>query len=122
MRHRMVSGFGFGNPDPVILDNKGKLHKVFADEVMDLYFQDFEGFDFKVTKKGVTVGVEPAYQFEKLRILHIDKDKGESYIWYGKSFGYYGSKIVGKPRFYKDYKLNSKFKRIVDKYHGVLFK
>lgn len=124
MRHRIggVHVTGMGNPDPVILDNKGKLNKDFADEVLALYFEDFEGYDFKVTKKGVTVGIEPAYQFEKLRIIHIAKDKGESYIRYGKAFGYYGTNIVGKPKFYKDYKLNSKFKRLVDKYHGILFK
>jgi hypothetical protein len=122
MRHRITSGVtGLGNPDPVLLDNKGKINKVFANEVIDTFFKG-DGCDFKVTKKGVTLGIEPAYQYEKLRIIHIDKNIGESYYWYATAFGYYGSKLVGKKKFYKDYKFNSKFKRLVDKYHAVLFK
>lgn len=122
MRRRIGGVTGMGNPDPVVLDNKGKLNKEFADEMLTLYFSEWEGYDFKVTKKSVAVGIEPSYQYEKLRILYISKDKGESYVWYGKAFGPYGSQIVGKKKFYKDYKLNSKFKRVVDKFHPILFK
>ena len=121
MRHRIASVTGLGNPDKELLNNKGKLNKEFAEYMLNNFFKG-EGYDFKVTKKGVTVGIEPAYQGEKLKIVHIDLVKGESYYWYGTAFGYYGSKIVGKKKFYKDYKLNSKFKRIVDQFYGVLFK
>lgn len=122
MRHRIGGGItGLGNSSKVILDNTGKLNQEFSDYMLNDFFKG-EGYDFKVTKKGVTVGIEPAYQMEKLRIVHIDKNKEESYYWYGTAFGYYGSQIVGKKMFYKDYKVNSKFKKLVDKYHGVLFK
>lgn len=120
MRHRIVTSIGLGNPDPVRLNNKGGLHEEFANEVLETFFNG-DGFDFKVTKKEVLVGIEPAYQHEKLKIICISKDKGLSFYEYGTSFGPYGSKILGKKKFYKDYKRECKFKRLVDKFHGQLF-
>lgn len=123
MRHRVVSVFtGIGNADPVILDNKGKLNKKFANEVTDLYFKKIGGFDFKVTKNSVLVGIEPAYQYERLIVICINKNKKESYKQYGKAFGAYGSQIAKTTKFYKEYKNKCKFTKFVDKYHGILFK
>lgn len=122
MRHRMVKGLGFGNPDPVILDNKGKLHDEFALRVLGEFFSDFEYFDYHVDKDKVIVGIEPAYQYEKLRIICITKNKKNSYIRHGKAMGPYGSKILGPTRYYRDYVRNSKFKRLVDDFHSKLFK
>lgn len=121
MRRRLISGTGLGNPDPVILDNKGKLNKEFAAEVLALYFDEFGGFDFKVTKDRVLIGIEPSYQYEKLRIICIDKKIEDSFVHYGKAFGPYGTKIVGPLKKYSSYKVNGKFKKLVDKFHPILF-
>lgn len=121
MRHRMVSGTGLGNPDPVLLNNKGKINKEFADAALADYFSQEEGFDFQVSKESVTIGIEPAYQYDELKIIHIDKDKSKSYLQRGKAWGPYGSQIAKNTRVYGEYKNKSKFVKFIDKWHEVLF-
>lgn len=121
MRHRIVSGTGLGNPDPVRLNNKGRLNKKFAEAVAEAYF-DHEGFDYEVTPHSVKVGVEPSYQYEPLKIIEINKIKAKSKITQGKSFGGYGSQVVSSSRIYSEYKYRSKFIKFVDAWHGRLFK
>ena len=121
MRHRMVSGTGMGNPDPVLLDNQGSLPEVFAQEALEQYFPKEEGFDFKMTDDLVNIGIEPAYQYEQLKIISINKNKEDSYIMYGKAWGPYGSGIVRRVRHYKEYKHKSKFIRFIDKWHKEIF-
>lgn len=121
MRHRMVSGTGLGNPDEVLLDNQGAIDVKFAKEALDTYFSNEEGFDFKITPNVVNVGLEPAYQYEKLKIISINKDKSKSYIQTGKAWGPYGSQIAKNTKVYADYKNKSKFIKFVDKWHSVLF-
>ena len=122
MRHRIVTGIGFGNPAPVLLDNEGELPKKFADEAYDEYFKKFEGFDFKILKTRVDIGVEPGYQYEPLKIISINKDKRKSYICTGRAFGGYGTQLVTKTKFYIEYKYQCKFVRFIDKWHKELFK
>ena len=121
MRHRIVGITGFGNPDKVLLDNTGKLDKKFADDALDTYFSEEEYFDFKVTDDLIVVGVEPAYQHEKIKIIGIAKDKDKSFIRSGTSFGPYGSRIVSTTREFKSYKNYCKFTRFVNKWHGEFF-
>lgn len=121
MRHRLVYGTGFGNPDPHILSNTGVIDKAFAEAVLKEYFEYWEWFDYDVTQDLVRVGVEPAYQYEKLRIIEINKDKAKSSIRYGKAFGPYGSGLVGRTKLYSDYKYKSKFVKFVDEWHERLF-
>lgn len=121
MRHRIVSGTGLGNPDPVLLNNKGVINKEFADDAIANYFQDEEGFDFKANGYSVTIGIEPTYQYDDLKIIHIHEDKSHSYIQRGKAWGPYGSQIAKNTKVYKDYKRKSKFVKFVDKWHKVLF-
>lgn len=119
MRHRIVSGTGLGNPSPEILDNNGVLYGPFVKFAMKFYFPD--GFDFKIKDDEILIGFEPAYQYERLKIISINKDKDKSYIQNGKAWGGYGSQITKATRYYKDYKNKCKFTRFVDLWHNVLF-
>lgn len=117
----MVSGTGLGNPEKAVLDNVGMVNSDFADAAIETYFQRWEGFDFSVNKNYIAVGIEPSYQYDKLKILYIHKNKEKSYIKTGIAFGGYGSQVVASQKFYKDYKNSCKFVKFVDKWHNVLF-
>lgn len=121
MRHRIVTGTGFGNSAPVLLDNRGEINKEFAAAALKEYFEREEGFDFQLNKKYVNIGLEPAYQYERLKIISINKDKDKSFIMTGKAWGPYGSQIAKSQKSYSEYKYNSKFVKFVDKWHEVLF-
>ena len=126
MRHRMASGTGLGNPEPPLMNNKWSSNekintfiKIMGDEAIELYFKDYNGFDFQIGEDSVTIGIEPAYKFEKLKILHFNKDKDECYYQKGISWGYYGSDIVCETRRYKQYNRKSPFKNFVDKWYPL---
>lgn len=111
---------GFGNSSPPILNNKGKINKDLAERVMLHYNLSY--VDFSVKKDEVVIGIEPAYQGERLFLFSVNRDKGESYIVRGIAFGYYGSGIVGTKKNYKDYKRQCPFVRLIDELHPILFK
>jgi len=115
---------GLGNPDSPLLNNKGKLFgplKDFADDAVNLYFKDWGGCDYQWDQDRFTVGIEPAYQYERLKLVSINKDKGESFIQTGKAFGDYGSGIRSTTKKYNEYTKKSKFVRFIDKWHPKLF-
>lgn len=122
MRHRISPHTGLGNPSPIILDNRGHLKKKYADFMLDGYFKEHGGYDFKVTREFVDVGIEPSYQYDQLFIIRIHKNKKLSFIQRGKAWGLYGSQIVQRKKYYSEYKYKSKFTKMVDEFHGVLFK
>jgi len=122
MRHRIVTNIGLGNPDPVLLDNQGSINKEFGDEAIDAYFSKEEGFDFQIETDRITIGIEPAYQYERLKLVSINKNKINSFMKRGKAWGPYGSGIASNIKYYGDYKLNCKFTRFVDRWHPILFK
>jgi hypothetical protein len=126
MRHRLTGGFytGLGNPDTEIMNNKwsnnkdiNKFIKDIGEDVISLYFKDFDGFDFKIDDDSLTIGVEPAYQYDELKILCFTKDKEDCYYKTGIAFDSYGSGICSKIKYYKDYVKKSKFKNFIDKWH-----
>ena len=119
MRHRIATGFGLGNPSKELLPNNGELPKRFIDAATYSFFP--EGFDFKIESDQIAVGIEPAYQYDRLRIIAINRDKEKSYIQLGKAWGPYGSGIAKTTRTYGDYKNRSKFIRFVDIWHSFLF-
>lgn len=122
MRHRIVHGTGFGNPDPEILDNHGpKPPKDLAEKVIELYFKDTEGFDYAWGKNTLRIGIEPAYQFDPLKVITIHKTKKKSTITTGHAFGCYGSGIRSKTKTYSEYKYKSKFVKFIDEAHLRLF-
>lgn len=123
MRHRIVTGTGLGNPEKEKLSNQGKLNSKLiriARLAFVTYFPD--GFDHELHDDGsVTFGIEPAYQYERLKMVHIDKKKARSYISQGKAWGPYGSQIAATTRYYKDYKFKSKFVKFIDQAHAEIF-
>ena len=121
MRHRIVQGTGLGNPDPALLNNYGEINLEFGEAAIKEYFDDIGGIDYHVTEDFVNVGIEPAYQYQKLKIISISKNKDESYIQTGKAWGPYGSGIARNTKYYKEYKRNCKFTRFVDKWYPILF-
>jgi len=66
MRHRIVSGTGLGNPDPVLLNNEGEINEFFAEAALKEYFYQQEGFDFQIEEDMVNIGIEPTYQGDEL--------------------------------------------------------
>lgn len=121
MRHRIVSGTGLGNPEAAQLNNEGILDKKFAKEAMKTYFRKFEGFDFQVTEDAVVIGIEPSYQYDRMLIISINKDKSKSYLQRGKAWGPYGSQVAKNTTVYGDHKNKGKFVKFVDKWHQILF-
>lgn len=122
MRHRIVNGTGFGNPNPVILDNKGKIRTDLGNDVLKTYFSKEEYCDYTRKKDFILLGVEPAYQYEDLKVICIHRDINKSYIETGRAFGPYGSGIRATTKFYGDYKYNCKFTRFINKWHSKLFR
>ena len=99
MRHRMIDLTGLGNPEPCKLDN-----------------------NITITKEtGFYFGIEPTYQYDDKQIIYIDFSSKElCSIEQGRAFGPYGSQCLSKTKVYKDYKLNSKFIRFIDKWYSPL--
>jgi hypothetical protein len=120
MQRRLVNN-GLGANTKVLLDNKGEINKEFADAALAEYFAKEKGYDFQITEDSITIGIEPTYMFDKLKLISINKDKSKSYIKKGIAFGAYGSQILGKPKAYSQYKRKCKFTLFVDKWHKVLY-
>jgi len=126
MRHRLIGNMytGLGNPSPPIMDNNWSNNeslnmflKNMGDEAINLYFKELGGFDFQINDESITIGFEPAYKYDKLKLIHFNKNKSLCYYQTGISFGYYGSGIVSKTRYYKEYVKSSKFKNFIDKWY-----
>jgi hypothetical protein len=125
MRHRGIGGItGFGNPNEPLLTNIGKITPEIAELIKDgiqLYFKEYGACDYDIYEDEITIGIEPAYQWEELKIVSINKDKDESYIKNGVAFGDYGSNVCFKTKHYKEYKNRCKFTKFVDRWHERLF-
>lgn len=121
MKHRLVNN-GFGANAEVHLNNWGSLNESFANAVMDFFaLAETEGLDYQVDSDTVSVGIEPTYQYDELKIVKIVKNKEDSTYTTGKSFGPYGSKVVSRTKRFGDYKRKSKFTKFVDAWHSALF-
>lgn len=128
MRHRMVTGTGLGNPSAPLIDGKSTgskkrdmLINECAKESHDLFFTKYGYCDAQSRTDEIRLGVEPAYQFDPLKVVSIQRVKEMSYLMTGKSFAAYGSGIRSTKKYYRDYKYNSKFKQLIDKWHPQLF-
>lgn len=119
MRHRIVNTLGFGNSSEELLTNEGNLPCEFLDDAVEKYFN--EGLDFKADVASVAIGIEPAYQYQRLKIITIRRNKKESSIEDGYAWEAFGTGIRKKIKTYGEYKRNCKFTRFVDKWHPVLF-
>ena len=119
MKHRLVNN-GLGANAPTLLNNQGKLNNEFADDALKEYFSE-TGADFQVTEESVSIGIEPTYEGDPLKIISVNKDKAKSSITTGQAFGPYGSGIRSTTKTYAEYTNECKFVKFVDKWHGVLF-
>ena len=129
MRHRIGGqNTGLGNPNPEILENKwskderlNKVLKAMFKEVIPLYFSKWGGVDFKIRENRIEFGIEPAYQYEKLLFITIDRNINESRYTSGIAWGAWGSELAIKERYYGDYKYKSKFCKFIDKWHKKIY-
>lgn len=129
MRHRITAVHtGLGNPSPELMDNQwsederfNQLLQSVLSQAIDLYFTEKGGVDFKISEEGVLFGYEPAYQYERLKLIFIGKDKDLSYISTGKAWGGYGSNVVINKKYYREYLRQSKFVKCIDRWHQLLF-
>ena len=114
-----------GNPAPCLLTNNEKLIgnlKEMVKDAVEQYFKRWNGCDYDISSDEIKIGIEPAYMYENLKIISINKEIGFSYIRTGYAFGGYGSGIRSRIKYYKEYKNNSKFKKFIDKWHKLIFK
>jgi len=124
MYHRISQGTGLGNPRQARLLNIGKLSPVMKEcieEAIELFFKKWGGVDYMLHLDGITFGIEPSYQYDKLKIIEINVDKANSWIMDGKAWGAYGSELVSTSKRYSEYKKNGKFKKFVDKWHPKIW-
>ena len=118
MKHRLVNN-GLGANAKVYLNNRGSLNERFTQAVLE--FLGLEGGDFQVEKDSVSVGIEPTYQYQDLKIVTIAKNKNESTYTTGRAWGPYGSGIASKTRRYGSYKNKSRFTKFVDEWHPFIW-
>lgn len=128
MRHRIgCDCTGLGNSDPVRLNNEWTGNKdidFMAQEIMSdavkVFFVELDGCDFQIETNGkevtVIMGIEPAYKWEKLRIICVSSDENLSYEESGIAWGFYGSGIASKSKRYVDCKRAGPFRNFVDKW------
>lgn len=134
MRHRIAgaAATGLGNPSEALMDGKPTGNKKRDDLInqcaksaYETFFKgtklDYEMCDAQARLDEVRVGIEPAYQFEKLKIISIANVKAMSSITTGIAFGPWGSGIRSKRTYYRDCKTNGKFKRFIDEWHSKLW-
>lgn len=123
---------GIGNPEPELMNgqstgdkNRDLLINKCAEDCHKTFFKgtemDFDSCDAQADDFGVKFGIEPSYFGDNLRIIEIRINKENSYYQTGHAFGYYGSGVRSKVRYYHQYRYNGKFKRFVDKWHALLF-
>jgi hypothetical protein len=121
MRHRIIGAMqtGLGNPSPELMDNTGKVDKEMLKDAIDCFFSKWEGCDFERKETGIMMGIEPAYQYEHLKLVFLAADKKEhSFIQRGVAWGAWGSDICSTKKYYSDYKRKSKFVRFIDRWFG----
>lgn len=130
MKHRGgAENTGLGADAKVFISGKNMsknvkdslLNKIAEDCYNTFSFEKFgyceAGFDGNEAR----FGVEPTYQFEKLKLIVISKDKEESSYVTGFAVGYWASAVKSGQKRYGDYLKKSKFVRFVDKWHSKLF-
>jgi len=118
MRHRIgiASNTGLGNLSSELMDNRGKVNRTMLKEATTLFFSKWGGCDYSVKENGILMGIEPAYQYDYLKVIFLARDKGKSYFEQGRAWGAWGSEIASTRKYYADYKRKSKFVRFIDKW------
>jgi len=125
---------GLGGNAPTIMDGQStgseerdKLINAAAKECYELFFKgtkrDYDGIDAgeSASMYAITLGIEPSYFGDPLKVIRIAADKKASNFETGIAKGYWGSGIRSTKRYYADYKRSSKFTRFIDKWHPLLW-
>ena len=106
-----------------------KLNRVLTACARDAYATFFMGTvldsdicDAQYRYDIATFGVEPTYQYDKLKVINIHRTKKNSTFVTGIARGTYGSQIAETKYVYKNYTRDCKFIRFVDKWHPKLYK
>lgn len=133
MRRRIGGAYtGLGPGTPQRMDGQktksNKLNKIInaaAKEAYELFFKGTkmdDGYcDAQYRDMEVTLGIEPSYMYERLKIIVIDKQKEYSYIQTGYAWGPWGTGIRSKTKYYKEMKYNSKYKNFINKWHEKIY-
>lgn len=101
---------------------KNSLLKRIAKDCYNTFsFEKFGYCDAGFDGNQARFGVEPAYQFDPLKMIVIHKNKEESQFVTGRAVGVWGSRIISKNKRYDEYLRNSKFTKFVDKWHDKIF-
>lgn len=125
---------GIGNPEPELMDGQSTGNKALdrvinqcAKDCYETFFKgtemDCDGIDAGVDAYDcIRFGIEPAYFGQNLKIINFLQNKAHCTYETGHAFGYYGSGIRSKIRYYESYTRSTKFTRFIDKWHPKLFK
>jgi hypothetical protein len=131
MRHRIgdAASTGLGNPEPELVSGRSTGNPERDTLINAAAKECYEGFGFE--KYGycdagedgneVRLGVEPAYQYQPLKLIIIAREKECSRFVTGRAWGAWGSDIASTTREYGDYTRRSKFVRFIDKWHPRLY-
>lgn len=133
MRRRLLEEHtGLGNPSNERMDGKSTGDKKrdaligkCAKDAYKTFFKgtklDYEYCDAQARGNEIRVGIEPAYMYQRLKMISIQENKRASYIENGYSWEAYGSGIRSTRKYYVDYMRSAKFTRFIDKWHPLLF-
>ena len=135
MRHRIgIAGMtGLGNSEPARLSNQwtgieeiDQALKPMMAEAVELFFKDWEGCDFSIAQAGkgmiVTLGIEPSYKFDTLKIIAVGSCMENSYKETGVAWGYFGTGIASTVKTYAECTYKTAFTRFVQKWSEELQK
>jgi len=86
-----------------------------------LFFESFGYCDAGVDGNEIRIGIEPAYQFEPLKVIVLTPDINECAFITGRAVGLWASAVISKIKMFCDYKNKSKFVRFIEKWHPILF-
>jgi len=131
MRHRIgasaSTGLGGTSAPPFIPNNRSgskerdKLIQKCSKEACGLFFKSFGYCGAGVDGDEIRIGIEPAYQYEPLKLIILSPELDDCALITGRAVGAWASRVISTRRDYGDYKKASKFTRFVEKWHLILF-
>lgn len=130
MRHRIIGNvkIGLGTSAPELIPNKrsgsqlrDRTIKRCSKEAFKLFFEKFGYCDAGMDGQEVRIGIEPAYEFDPLKIIILSPRIEDCALITGRAVESWAAKVISTRRNYSDYKYQSKFVRFVDKWHPQIF-
>lgn len=129
----MAALTGLGNSAPNLMDGEPtgdrKRDRAISACAKDFYEKFIKGTridegyaDAGVRGNSVIVGVEPSYEYERMKVVVLYPSKEMSRLIEGIARGGWGSNVVKRERLYCELTRDCKLRRFVDEWHGKLFK